>query len=86
MNEDVEQVWSDWWWYTTIENPSYFFMTLNCAEAMKSFSSHFNQYSLVDQYWGNIPSEFWQGGAIDLESYDAELDTTVTRRQRGRKR
>ena len=48
-------------WYTTIENPSYFFMTLSCTEAIQSFSSHFNQYSLVDPSWGHIPSWGWQG-------------------------
>ena len=47
--------------YTTIENPSYFFMTLSCTEAIQSFISHFNQYSLVDPSWGNIPSWVWQG-------------------------
>ena len=47
--------------YTTIENPSYFFMTLSCTEAIQSFSSHFNQYSLVDPSWGNIPSWVWRG-------------------------
>ena len=51
------------WWslyrsYTTTENPSYFFMTLSCTEAIQS---HFNQYSLVDPSWGNIPSWVWQG-------------------------
>ena len=44
------------WLYTTIENPSYFFITLSCTEAIQSFISHFNQYSLVDPSWGNIPS------------------------------
>ena len=63
--------------YTTIENPSHFFMTLSCKEAIQSFISHFNQYSLVDPSWGNIPSWVWQGLAIDLESYGAEYDTTV---------
>ena len=63
--------------YTTIENPSYFFMTLSCTEAIQSFISHFNQYSLVDPSWGNIPSWVWQGLAIDLESCGAEFDTTV---------
>ena len=47
--------------YTTIENPSYFFMTLSCTEAIQSFISHFNQYSLVDPSWGNISSWVWQG-------------------------
>ena len=47
--------------YTTIENPSYFCMTLSCTEAIQSFISHFNQYSLVDPSWGNIPSWVWQG-------------------------
>ena len=47
--------------YTTIENPSYFFMTLSCTEAIQSFISHFNQYSLVDPSWSNIPSWVWQG-------------------------
>ena len=47
--------------YTTIENPSYFFMTLSCTEAIQSFISHFNQYSLVDPSWGNIPSWVWHG-------------------------
>ena len=50
-------------WYTTIENPSYFFMTLSCMEAIQSFISHFNQYGLVDPSWGNIPSWVWQGGS-----------------------
>ena len=49
-------------------------MTLSCTEAIQSFISHFNQYSLVDPSWGNIPS--W-GLAIDLESYGAEFDNTV---------
>ena len=54
-------------------------MTLSCTEAIQSFISHFNQYSLVDPSWGNIPSWVWQGVtlAIDLESYGAEFDTTV---------
>ena len=30
--------------------------------ATQSFISHFNQYSLVDPSWGNIPSWVWQGG------------------------
>ena len=47
--------------YATIENPSYFFMKLSCTEAIQSFISHFNQYSLVDPSWGNIPSWVWQG-------------------------
>ena len=47
--------------YTTIENPSYFFTTLSWTEAIQSFISHFNQYSLVDPYWGNISSWVWQG-------------------------
>ena len=47
--------------YTTTENPSYFLMTLSCTEAIQSFISHFNQYSLVDPSWGNIPSWVWQG-------------------------
>ena len=47
--------------YTTIENPSYFFMTLSCTEAIQSFISHFNKYSLVNPSWGNIPSWVWQG-------------------------
>ena len=34
--------------HTTIENPSYFLMTLSCAEAIQSFISHFNQYSLCE--------------------------------------
>ena len=45
--------------FTTIENPSYFFMTLSCTEAIQIFISHFNQYSLVDPSWGNIPSWVW---------------------------
>ena len=49
-----------WRSYTTIEN-SYFIMTLSCTEAIQSFISHFNQYSLVDPSWGNIPSWVWQG-------------------------
>ena len=52
---------SRWRLYTTIENPSYFFRTLSCTEAIQSFISHFNQYSLVDPSWGNIPSWVWQG-------------------------
>ena len=48
--------------YTTIENPSYFLMTLSCTEAIQSFISHYNQYSLVDPSWGNIPCWVWQGG------------------------
>ena len=52
-------------------------MTLSCTEAKQSFISHFNQYILVDPSWGNIPRLVWQGLAIDLESYDAEFDTTV---------
>ena len=50
-------------WYTTIENPSYFFMALSCMETIQSFISHFrvNQYSLVDPSWGNIPNYVWQG-------------------------
>ena len=59
-------VWIDllgvgWGSYTTIENPSYFFMTLSCTEAIQRFISHFNQYSLVDPPWGNIPCWIWQG-------------------------
>ena len=63
-----------------------FFMALSCPEAIQSFISHFNQYSLVDPSWGNIPSWVWLGvtlrfGTFDLESsgesYDAEFDTTV---------
>ena len=50
--------------YTTIENPSYFFMTFSCTEAIQSFSSHFNQYSLVDPSWGNIPSWVWRPGGV----------------------
>ena len=46
--------------YCTIENP-YFFMTLSCMEAIQSFISHFNQYSLVDPSSGNIPSWVGQG-------------------------
>ena len=38
---------------------SSFFMTLSCTEAIQSFISHFNQYSLVDPSWGNIPSWVW---------------------------
>ena len=41
--------------------PLYFFMTLSCMEAIQSFISHFNQYTLVDPSWGNIPSWVWQG-------------------------
>ena len=52
-------------------------MTLSCTGAIQSFISHFNQYSLGDPTWGNIPSWVWQGVAIDLESYDAEFDITV---------
>ena len=81
-------------------------MTLSCTEAIQSVISHFNQYSLVDPSWGNIPSWVWQEGwggvggggwvgvgwgvgggvgvggwgggvAIDLQSSDAEFDTTV---------
>ena len=47
--------------YTTIENPSYFFMTLSCTEAIQSFISHFNQYNLVEPSWDNITSWVWQG-------------------------
>ena len=47
--------------YTTIENPPYFFMTLSCMEAIQSFINHFKQYSLVNPSWGNIPSWVWQG-------------------------
>ena len=43
---------------------------------MQSFISHFNQYNLVDPSWGNIPRWIWQGLTIDLESDDAEFDTT----------
>ena len=64
-------------WYTIIENLSYFFMTLSCTEAMQSFISHFNQYSLVHPSWANIPSWAARGLTIDLESYDAEFDTTL---------
>ena len=47
-------------WYTTIGSPSYFFITLNCTEAIQNFISHFNQYSLVDPFWGNNPSCVWE--------------------------
>ena len=50
-------------WYTTTENPSYLFSTLSCTNAMQSFISHLNQYSLVDPSWGNIPSWVWEGGS-----------------------
>ena len=52
-------------------------MTLSCAEAMQSFISHFNQYSLVDAPWGNIPSWVWQGASHWFRHYDTEFDTTV---------
>ena len=65
-------------WYTNIEIPSYFFMTLSYTEAVHSFVSHFNQYNMVDPSWGNIPSWVWPGElVIDLENYDAEFDSTV---------
>ena len=35
-------------------------MKLSCTEAEQSFISQFNQYSLVDPFWGNIPSWVWQ--------------------------
>ena len=59
--------------YTTIENPSYFFMTLSCTKAIQSFISHFNQYSLGTTF----PAWFDRGLVIDLESYGPEFDTTV---------
>ena len=52
---------SCFWSYITIENPSYFFMTLSCTEAIQSFISHFNLYNLINPSWGNIPSWVWQG-------------------------
>ena len=64
-------------WYTTIGNLSYVFITLSCTEATQSVISHFNQYNLVDQSWGNIPSWIWEGLTIDLESYDTKFDTNV---------
>ena len=64
-------------WYTTIENPSYFFMPLSCREAMQSIISYFNRLSLINLSWGNISSWVWQGLATDLESYGAKFDTTV---------
>ena len=48
-------------WYITIENPSYLFMTLSCTEAIQSFISHINQYSLADPSCGDIPNWVWQG-------------------------
>ena len=45
--------------YTTIENPCYVFITLSCTEAIQSFISRFNQYSLVDHFLGNIFSLAW---------------------------
>ena len=36
-------------------------MMLSFTEAIQSFISNFNQYSLVDPSWGNIPSWVWQG-------------------------
>ena len=53
-------------------------MTLSCTVAIQSSTSHFNQYSLVDTSWGNIPKWVWQGFTIDLDTYDAKFDTTVT--------
>ena len=44
-----------------IQNPSYFFMTLSFTGTIQNFSSHFNQYSLIDPSWCNIPSWLWQG-------------------------
>ena len=63
--------------WATIENPSHFFMMLSCTEAMQSFINYFNQYSMVDPSWGNIPNWFDRWLAIDLENYDTEFDTTV---------
>ena len=62
--------------YATIENSSYFFVTLSCMEAMQNFISHFNQY-MVDPSWGKFPAWFDRGLAIDLESYDAQFNTAV---------
>ena len=53
-------------------------MTWSCTEAMQSFISHFNQNSLVNPSWGNIPSWVWQGDSHWFwKFYDTEFDTTV---------
>ena len=52
-------------------------MTLSGTETMQSFISHFNQYSLEDQFRATFPAGVDRGLTMDLESYDAEFDTTV---------
>ena len=64
-------------WCTTIENPSHFFMTLICIEAMQSFISRFIQYGLADPSWYTIPGWVWQGLASDWKRYDAKFDCAV---------
>ena len=55
----------------------YFSMTLSCMEAIQSFISHFNQYSLVDPFWGYIPNRVYQGVKYWFRKLERRVYTTV---------